>query len=295
LGALGGQVRDWVVLLEAADESGLSTMEADAFRRLVGSWAVSVPTSLYSRSRYALQVTVEAADPADALSVALSLWRDALQRSAVPVWELVRAEVMTPGELELELQAAVGAERQGELAPATERLLGDELLRRALHDGVTGLPNREMFLDEVRRTLRTPVAERAVRAVVAVALSMETGAGAPEPEVEEVSAVVAEHLTAALRRGDVVARVGAAEFAALVTLPRVDHADQLAERVVRSARAAGERLGLSLAASVGVAGATAWYDDPDDLVMSAELAMLAAHQAGGDRHVRFDAVGGRSG
>lgn len=285
---------EWVVLLEAADERCLSTIEPQGFHRLVDSWAVPTPTTLYSPNRYALQTTVRAADPPAALALAVSLWQDAVRRSGVPAWDLVRAEIMTPGELEKELGAAGGPGTFG--APASERLVGDELLRRALHDGVTGLPDREMFLDEVRRTLLTAVAHRAVRAVVAVAVDAGGRSGAPTQgrDADELSAVVARHLTAAVRRGDTVARVGTAEFAALVTLPGLDHADRLAERMVRSARTAGERLGRQLTASVGVAVASSTDDDPDDLVVTAELAMVAAQQAGGDRHVHFGLVGNRS-
>lgn len=89
------------MLLEAADESGVSTVEADSYGRLVTSWAVSIPTTLYSTNRYALQVTVDADDAPTALGMALSQWKDALKRSALPEWQLVRAETLTPHELEL--------------------------------------------------------------------------------------------------------------------------------------------------------------------------------------------------
>ena len=291
--------KEWTVLLEAADEGGMSTIEPECFRRLVGSWATPAPTTLYSPNRYALQVTLPAADAPTALTLALSLWRDALRRSALPAWDLVRAEVLTPAELALELQAeerpGSGPDLFDPPLPGAERLLGEELLRRALHDAATGLPTREMFLDEVRRALLMPFAGPTVRAVVAVALDRRVCAehSSHEQATEELSALLASRLTATVRSGDHVARVGAGEFAALVTLPCAGHVERLAERVVQSARSAGDRLGRPMTASVGVATASSCDDDPEQLVVAAELAMVAAHDAGGDRHVHFATAGSR--
>ncbi len=288
--------KEWTVLLEAADEGGLSTMEPESFRRLVGSWAAPAPTTLYSPNRYALQVTLPATDAPAALNIALSLWKDALRRSALPEWDLVRAEVLTAAELELELQAAErpggGPDPVDASLPGAEHLLGEELLRRALHDPATGLPTREMFLDEVRRALVTPVVGPTVRAVVAVALDRRGRAphSAQQQATDELSAALAGRLTATVRSGDAVARVGAGEFAALVTLPCLDHAERLANRVVQGARSVGDRLGRPTTASVGVATASPHDDDPEQLLVAAEQAMVAAHDAGGDRHVLFAAA-----
>ena len=96
----------WIVLLEVADTQGASTIDSAGFDRLVSTWASPGSTALYSRDRYALQIPVGAADPATALSSAMSRWKDAVQRTGVPRWALVRAEIMTPEELEREPIAA---------------------------------------------------------------------------------------------------------------------------------------------------------------------------------------------
>ena len=299
MSSTGLRLKEWTVLLEAADTVGVSTIEPESFRRLVESWAVSAPTALYSPSRYALQVTLEASDPPSALSLALSLWKDALRRAGVPEWELVRAEILTPEELEQELQASersCGPVIMGPPSAGAERLIGDELLRRALCDATSGLPTRETFIDEVRGALVTSVAGPMVRAVVAVRLDTTECPEHPGPELatEEMYAILAEWFTAAVRCGDRVAKIGAGEFAALVTLTEPHHANRLAERLVRNIRCAGARLGRDLTASVGVATASSRDDDPDELVMTAELAMLAAHDSGGDRHVHFATARPRS-
>lgn len=278
----------WVVLLEAADESGLSSVDADSYAKLVSSWAVSVPTTLYSPNRYAMQVIVGAGDAPTALGMALSQWKDALMRATMPEWELVRAEVLTPRELELELRAAEQCDMPDAMFTAptgSERLEADELLRRVLQDDVTGLPTREAFVDEVRRELQAPVSDRTVRVVVALALDQLARCERSAPSTRLMSDVGAR-LTATVRRDDTVARIGEAEFAALVRLPSSSDTERLAERVVQSVRSVGDRHRRPLTASVGVATASS-ADDPDELLLTAELAMVAARDAGGDRYVHL--------
>lgn len=283
-----GQTK-WVVLLEAADESGLSTVDADSYGRLIASWAVPVPTTLYSPTRYALQVTVEADDAPTALGMALSQWQDALQRSTMPEWELVRAEILTPRELELELRAAEQSDMPDLMSTAptgSKRVEADELLRRALHDDLTGLPNREAFVDDVRRELQAPISDRTVRVVVALALDQLARGEHLAPPSTRLLADIGVRLTATVRREDTVARIGEAEFAALVTVPSSRDTERLAERVLHSVRSVGDRHRRPLTASVGVATASS-ADDPDELLLTAELAMVAARDAGGDRYVHL--------
>lgn len=273
---------DWAVLLEAADEQGASTIDPDGLRQLVRAWPGPAPTSLYSPSRYALQVTVRATDPPAALALAMLRWTDARRRSGLPAWDLVRAEVLTSTELERELEAgecSTRADTDARLEPTPERGIADELLSRALNDSVTGLPNREMFLDDVRRALAIPLVGSDVRAVVTVAL--HSSGGCPQPD--ELLAEIGQCLAAAVRRGDTVARVGVAEFAALVTLPVGDHTDGIAERFLRCVIAAGNRHRRPLRPNAGMATASIG-DDPDTLMTMAEADMDAARAKDADSH-----------
>ena len=288
VGADSGQTQ-WVVLLEAADESGLSSVDADCHARLVSSWAVSVPTTLYSPNRYALQVIVDAGDAPTALGMALSQWKAAHKRATMPEWELVRAEVLTRRELELELRAAEQCDIPDPMSTVptgSERIEADELLCRALLDDVTGLPTREAFVDEVRRELQAPISDRTVRVVVAVALDQLARSERSAPPSTRLMTDVGARLTATVRRDDTVARIGEAEFAAVVTLPSSRDTERLAERVLQSVRSVGDRHRRPLTASVGVATASS-ADDPDELLLAAELAMVAARDAGGDRYVHL--------
>ena len=284
--------RDWVVLLEAADEG--STIEPTSFARMISSWAAPAPTTLYSPDRCAFQVPVRAADPPLALAHAMGLWKNALRRSGLPQWELLRVEVLTSQELEREWQEAERAEDGSDAwreAPRTDAG-ADALLRRALHDPLTGLPARELFIDEVRRALASGRPALETHAVMVVHLE---GLDSVEPPPEctvsnDVVAQIARRLTDLVRRGDTVARVGPADFALLVHAPSVSDTDALARRIADRLRcpSAAEDQPLAVTASVGVA-TTFWGGDADQLILMAEVAMEAAREAGGDRHRRFAA------
>lgn len=286
------RARAWSVLLEVVDESGTSELPVEDFRRLVAAWPAPVPATLYSPSRYALQVMVRADDGRRALDVAVSTWKDALDRIGLPEWDVVRVEVLTAEELEHEWNVSDGRS-EGPVWPPrptpapAERRTADELLRCAFHDEVSGLPERAIFLDEVRRIVSTPVVGHTVLAMVAISLDARPPSdSSPSPAPSDALLLdVATRLVSAVRQGDPVARTGPAQLAALMTLPAFDHAERLGDRVVRIVRAARGNQRSWLPASVGVA-ASSFGGDPEDLMALAELAMEAARADGGECPVR---------
>lgn len=281
---------EWIVLLEAADERGRSTIDEVSLGRLVTAWGDPAPSTLYSPDRYALQVSVRAIDPPSALSSAMLQWKDALRRAGLPDWGLVRAEILTPDELEQELRTAdrTGDARNAwaELRPLGHELVGDDLLRRALHDAVTGLPDRELFLDEVRRAAATRVAPSSGRSVMVVNVDVVGDAGRTTgPPPDEVLVEIAGRLVRAVRPGDTVARVGPVDFALLMDLPSGNDTDSVARRIVERLRPPVVQHGrtLGVTPSIGVATMSP-TDDADVLILLAETAMAAAKRAGGRSH-----------
>lgn len=277
-----------MVLLEAADESPGGGIDAVAFRRMVAAWASTPPAALYSATRYALQVSVGGHDPQEALATALGLWSDALGRVGLPAWRLVRAEIMTPEEFERDLATAECAVPTGELSTRAMASGGDpdsdDLLRRALHDPVTGLPERELFLDDVREVL-SAAGGSAIRAVMVVDVD-----GLDVPAPEHVLVELAARLKDAVRREDLVGRAGPARFALLVTVPSGEDTDAVARRIVTNVRSPvlDDGPALEVTASVGVARPSPGAD-ADDLVLMAELAVTAARNAGGNCHRQYAA------
>ena len=277
---------EWVVLLEVADDDGYSGIDRNSFARLVESWVDARPTTVYSPSRYALQVSVEAASPALALSAALWRWKDALRHSGLPEWGLVRAELVTPDELEREIFAGE-IEGDGEAPalrdhPRPAEVMVDDLLRRALSDGLTGLLSREVFLDDVRRALAPGAGSAPVHGVIALHLAGFRSVDVPPVAADAVLVELAGRLAGTVRGADSVARVGHDELAVLVPGRSPREIEPVAARILDRVGAPVAGLGGSvvITASLGMA-MTSPGDDADIVMLNAERAMQAASDAGG--------------
>ena len=137
--------RDWIVLLEAADEPGGSSITLATVERLVSALAGLDPVSLHSPHRYAVQIRVSrVATPPEALTRAFGVWQEAVRRVGAPAWPLVRAEVMTPEELELEVDSCASQGVTTDVTPGDRRSHvpdpeSEDLLYRALGDSLTEL------------------------------------------------------------------------------------------------------------------------------------------------------------
>jgi diguanylate cyclase (GGDEF)-like protein len=170
-----------------------------------------------------------------------------------------------------------------------------ELSHLALHDPLTGLPNRALVLDRAEQMLA-----RAARnpGTVPGALYIDIDGfkhvndNLGHAAGDRLLTVAGERLQGAVREQDTVGRLGGDEFVVLVeTTPGELTADALAERLTETLREPVE-LGdagklFSVTASIGVACGS--YAAPDDLLRDADLALYAAKAAGKDRHALFDA------
>jgi diguanylate cyclase (GGDEF)-like protein/PAS domain S-box-containing protein len=181
------------------------------------------------------------------------------------------------------------------LSDVTDRRADAQRLEHAAtHDALTGLPNRVMLLDEIARARLRAAVSGALVAVLFVDLddfkviNDTAGHGAGD----EALRLVATRLTAGVRAGDVVGRIGGDEFVVLAVLRDVEGAHRLAERLLDGlTRPTGGMLrGRTLHASVGIV--TAGADDPRapaDLLRDADSAMYQAKSGGGRRVALYDA------
>jgi diguanylate cyclase (GGDEF)-like protein len=164
----------------------------------------------------------------------------------------------------------------------------------ALHDGLTGLPNRALVLDRasqmLARTARQP-------GVTAGALFVDVDGfkrindSLGHAAGDALLNVVAERLQATVRDHDTVGRLGGDEFVVLVESAASESAaDRLADRLVAAIRRPvelpGSRAKVTVTASIGVA--VGQYSSPDALLRDADLALYAAKAAGRDRYSLFD-------
>jgi diguanylate cyclase (GGDEF)-like protein len=170
-----------------------------------------------------------------------------------------------------------------------------ELSHQALHDMLTGVPNRALVLDRAEQLIA-----RAARqpGIVAGALFIDIdGFKHVNDELghaagDQLLRTVAERLRGAVREQDTVGRIGGDEFVVLgeltVGAPTLEHlADRLTEILSEPVELDHARKAISVTASIGVAVGP--YPTPDALLRDADLALYAAKAAGKDRYVLFDA------
>jgi diguanylate cyclase (GGDEF)-like protein len=168
-----------------------------------------------------------------------------------------------------------------------------ELSYRALHDALTGLPNRTLVLDRAKQLLAR--AERSLAPAAALYIDVDgfkhindtfghaTG--------DEVLRTIATRLSGVVRKADTVGRLGGDEFVVLLdSLSGDAGAERTAERVLEALCApiesgrTGERP-LQISASVGIAVAS--DVTAEDLLCSADLALYEAKNTGKNRYVAF--------
>ncbi|MDB5304231.1 MAG: hypothetical protein JWM97_1780, partial [Phycisphaerales bacterium] len=185
---------------------------------------------------------------------------------------------------------------------------GEKMAHQALHDALTGLPNRVLFHDRVGRCLK-----RATRnsnyhfAVLCLDLdgfkvvndSLGHAAG------DQLLTTVARRLESCLRETDttargageppeaVVARMGGDEFTMLLDDLRDPHdAARVAERILAAVSRPVEFEGqeITTTASIGIVVGGPQYDSDKDVLRDADAAMYKAKNSGKNRSAIFDAA-----
>ena len=176
----------------------------------------------------------------------------------------------------------------------TERKAGEaQLAHAAMHDSLTGLPNRLLVLDRLTQLVSAGLRTGKGCAVLFLDLDRfklvnDTGG---HQVGDTLLIAVAHRLSGALRPGDTLGRFGGDEFVALCA--DVDDstvATRLAERLLDEMAAPFSICGQEVFAtmSVGIAVARPG-DEPAALLRDADAALYQAKEAGRGRAVTFDA------
>jgi diguanylate cyclase (GGDEF)-like protein/PAS domain S-box-containing protein len=183
----------------------------------------------------------------------------------------------------------------GSMMDVTERRAAtDRVVHDALHDPLTRLPNRAMFLDLMKRSFaRTRRREGYAFAVLFLDLdhfkSINDGLG--HAAGDDLLVQTSRRLQTCLREGDTLARLGGDEFTILVDdVKGVVDAEAVAERI-RQATSLPFQLGSNevfSTVSVGIAVSSGAYGRHEDLLLDADTAMYRAKAQGRARCVVFD-------
>ncbi len=179
----------------------------------------------------------------------------------------------------------------GSQTDITERKQAEEqLLHDAFHDALTGLPNRALFMDRLDQRLKRIMKRKKETAiylsavlfldldrfkVVNDSLGHSTG--------DQLLIHIAERLTVSVRPGDTIARLGGDEFAVLIEdiedRAQVDTiTTRIQNMIKRPFHINGQEIYTS--SSIGIAFCSTGYEQTEDVMRDAEMAMYQAKSLG---------------
>ena len=177
---------------------------------------------------------------------------------------------------------------------AERRRMESQLIHQTLHDALTGLPNRALFQQRLKRatsrSARDPSYDFAVLfldldrfKVINDSLGHLVG--------DELLIQVGKRLGHSMRANDTVSRLGGDEFAVLLEdINGIEEARAAAHRIRESLSepfAIRDRE-IFTSTSVGIAVGHAGYESPDEILRDADAAMYHAKSRGRSREVFFD-------
>jgi diguanylate cyclase (GGDEF)-like protein/PAS domain S-box-containing protein len=169
-----------------------------------------------------------------------------------------------------------------------------KLQHDAMHDVLTGLPNRALFRDRLNQAF-TRLVRKPDRSCGVLFLDLdrfkEINDVLGHAAGDVVLASTGERLLSALRPQDSPARLGGDEFAVLVEgITNSSDLETVAKRVLAAMSKPFDVLGhlVHVGASIGAALAGPEHTSPDMLVRDADFAMYRAKQSGGGRFEIFD-------
>lgn len=173
----------------------------------------------------------------------------------------------------------------GVFSDITKRKAAEEQMQfLAYHDGLTGLPNRGLFLDRLHHAVAH--AHRNQSGVAVMFLDLDNFKPVNDTHGHHVGdrllQIIAQRLVASVREADTVARLGGDEFT--VILESITDADDVAPITRKIIDAITTSIGISLYPAHG--------GQADELIRRADSAMYAAKN-GGRNNFRFYAAGMR--
>jgi diguanylate cyclase (GGDEF)-like protein len=295
-GARGAHALGWVSSLFSL--SMLASQALEPYTRLSISLSHRNPGGALERiggsghtqhaPRYVLSSSYQSAG-SWVIRVAGEARRPALSASAQGVLVLVGGLLATL--LLAALVITLGRSREQALGLVGERT--GELRHQALHDALTGLPNRVLALDRAEYMLARSRREHLPLAALYVDLDgfKHVNDTFGHAAGDELLRIVARRLRSVVREGDTAARLGGDEFVVLLDSSTLAAGPELvAERlldVLCQPYDLGEHAGRELSLTVSIGLAWGMRENADELLRDADLALYQAKSAGKNSYVAF--------
>ncbi|MDD9910690.1 MAG: EAL domain-containing protein [Ahrensia sp.] len=178
----------------------------------------------------------------------------------------------------------------GTLSDVTEqRVASQRLLHDAVHDNLTGLPNRELFMDRLETAIAHGRANGKLRPslfFIDLDRFSQINEGISLSVGDSVLLTMARRLGRLLKPQDSLARLSGDQFALLLNSQSdpdriAIFADAIRQTVKKPISYADKEIFVT--ASIGLVSWSAEQTSAEDMVRDAELAMFQAQRVGGDR------------
>jgi diguanylate cyclase (GGDEF)-like protein len=168
--------------------------------------------------------------------------------------------------------------------------LVEQIRHQALHDALTGLPNRALVLDRVEQMVSRARRRFGVPSVLFIDLDgfKEINDTLGHTAGDQLLRAVAARLEAVLRHSETIGRLGGDEFVVLTEGDTNGPAPELvAERLLDVLREPFEIAGLSVKVTASIGIAVGDRSAPGELLRDADIALYRAKASGKNRHVVF--------
>lgn len=183
----------------------------------------------------------------------------------------------------------------GVFTDVNERKIAEsQLLHDAMHDGLTGLANRTLFMDHLQQTIKRGKRRHSKNYAV-LFLDLDrfkiVNDSLGHLEGDDLLKQAARRLEECLRFGDLLARLGGDEFTILLDeLNELNDAIFVAERIQNELKIPFNLGGreVYISASIGIALSTAGHNSAQDMLRDADIAMYRAKAKGKAQYQVFD-------